>query len=65
MVIFMFFEFPEKCPLLEDKESNWDEIPYCAMLYNKLTAWTLSELCYKNFTECPIYQKVKKENSIQ
>lgn len=57
----MLFEDPEKCPLLEDQESKWDKIPYCAMLYSELTAWTLSELCYKNFVECPTYKKVLEE----
>lgn len=59
----MYFEDPEKCPLLEDQESKWDEIPYCAMLYSKLTAWTLSELCYKNFAECPTYKKCLKNQT--
>lgn len=57
----MYFEDPTKCPLLEDQESIWAEIPYCAMVYNELTAWTLSELCYKNFTECPAYIKAMKQ----
>lgn len=61
----MYFEDPEKCPLLEDQESKWDEIPYCAMLYSRLTAWTFSELCYKNFTECPTYKKALKETEKQ
>lgn len=58
MVIIMFFEDHEKCPLLEDQESTWDKVPYCAVLYNELTTWTLSELCYKNFKDCPKYKKV-------
>ncbi len=51
-----------KCPLLEDEVSRWDNIPYCVMVYNELTAWTLGELCYKNYTECPTYKKVLNEN---
>ena len=58
----MFIEFAIKCPLLEDQESIWDDIPYCVRLYNKLTLWTLDELCYKNFTECPTYKKFVQEN---
>ena len=57
----MYFEDPEKCPLLEDEVSKWAKTPCCVMLYNELTAWTLSELCYKNFKECPTYKKVLEE----
>lgn len=53
----MFFEEPIKCPFLEDDESIWDEIPYCVIVYDKLTAWTISELCYKDFQKCPAYIK--------
>ena len=56
----MCFEDSTKCPLLEDQESIWAEIPYCAMVYNELTARTLLEFCYKNFTECPAYIKAMK-----
>lgn len=53
----MYFEDPDKCPLLEDNESIWDKIPYCTIVYNELTAWTLCELCYKNYEECPAYKE--------
>jgi len=51
-----------KCPLLEDEIPSWNDIPYCVMLYNNLTLWTIDELCYKNFTECPAYKKFLQEN---
>jgi|GEM_PF-4219507 len=57
----MYFEDQTQCPLLEDFESFWSDIPYCAMLYDELTAWTLSELCRKDFNECPTYQKFLNE----
>lgn len=57
----MEYEEIIKCPLLEDEVSRWDAIPYCVMIYNELTAWTLDELCYKNFTECPTYKKFVQE----
>lgn len=53
----MFFEELTKCPLLEDDESIWCDIPYCTIIYDELTAWTLSELCYENYEECPVYKK--------
>ncbi len=51
-----------KCPLLEDEVSRWGDIPYCVMIYDELTTWTLDELCYKKFMECPAYKKVLNEN---
>lgn len=56
------FEDTTKCPRLEDEVPRGKDIPYCVMLYNKLTLWTLDELCYKNFTECPAYKKFLQEN---
>ena len=53
----MCFEDPTKCPLLEDEKSIWDKIPYCTVVYNELTSWTLCELCYKDFKECPAYKE--------
>ena len=57
----MYFEDPKKCPFLEDEESKWAKIPYCVMVYNELTLWTLDKLCYKNFTECSAYKKAIEE----
>ncbi len=59
----MFFEDPETYPLLEDTVPQQKIIPHCVMLYNDLTLWTIEELCYKNFTACPTYKKVKEEIS--
>lgn len=61
LVIIMYFEDPDKCPLLEDRIPQHKIIPHCVMLYDDLTLWTIEELCYKNFTKCPVYQKVKYE----
>ena len=57
----MFFEDPEKCPLLEDRVPQQKIIPHCVMLYEDLTLWTIEELCYKNFTECPTYIRFLNE----
>lgn len=57
----MIFEDPTKCPLLEDKETVWENIPYCSFVYGELTAWTLDELCFKNFKDCPVYKKFLDE----
>ncbi|MBR5544851.1 MAG: hypothetical protein IKU66_05195 [Clostridia bacterium] len=61
----MFFEDPEKCPLLEDSIPQQRILPHCVIIYDDLTLWTIEELCYKNFIECPTYKKVKEENSTQ
>ena len=61
----MYFEDPEKCPLLEDRIPQQKILPHCVMLYEDLTLWTIEELCYKNYIECPTYKKVKEENSKQ
>ena len=53
----MFFEEPIKCPFLEDEESIWANIPYCVIVYGELTAWTLTELCRKDFKKRPAYIK--------
>ncbi len=57
----MCFEDFEKCPYLEDEKSVWADLPYCVMVYDELTVWTFEELCYKNFTECPVYKKIMEK----
>ena len=59
----MFFEDPEKCPLLEDRIPHQRIVPHCVLLYDELTAWTIEELCYKNFTECPTYKKAIEQST--
>lgn len=57
MVIIMFFEDLETCPLLEYSYLHRGFNPHCVMIYDDLTIWTIEELCNKNFTKCPVYKK--------
>ena len=59
----MFIKEPIKCPFFEDKESIWADIPYCVIVYGELTAWTLTELCGKDFHKCPAYIKTIKKST--
>ena len=59
----MYFEDPDKCPLLEDRIPRQRILPHCTMLYDRLTLWTIEELCYKDFTKCPTYIKYLNETN--
>ncbi len=57
----MYFEDLDKCPLLEDTIPQKRVLPHCVMNYDNLTLWTIEELCYKNYIECPTYVKFLNE----